>query len=109
MSRWQRLWQVKLPIALPVLLGGIRNGVLQLVATATVAAYIGVGGLGRILLDGLAIYNYPQVIAGAILTGLLAIVLDFGLAGLQRAVVPTGVKLTSAGRAQQPVVQGDGQ
>ena len=106
MSRLQRLWQVKIPIALPVLLGGIRNAVLQLVATATVAAYIGLGGLGRLLIDGLAVQDYPQMVAGAILTALLAIVLDFVFAGIQRAVVPAGVALTAAATAAQPGVEG---
>lgn len=106
MSRWQRLWQVKLPIALPILFGGIRNAVLQLVATATVAAYISLGGLGRLLIDGLAIQDYPQMVAGAVLTALLAIVLDLIIAGIQRVTVPTGVALTVAG-ATQSDKQGD--
>lgn len=106
MSRSQRLWQVKLPIALPVLIGGIRNAVLQLVATATVAAYIGVGGLGRPIIDGLAVQDYAQMLAGAVLTALLAIVLDLAFAGMQRVVVPTGVALTAAA-GTQPGAEGD--
>lgn len=103
MSRSQRLWQVKLPMALPVLLGGVRNAVLQLVATATVAAYIGLGGLGRPLLDGLAVRDYPQMVAAAILTALVAVVLDLILAGVQRMIVPTGVALTvdAAGKSDK--------
>lgn len=92
----QRLWRVELPISLPLVLGGIRNAVLQLVATAAVAAYIGLGGLGRYLLDGLAILDYAEVMAGAILTALLAIVLELSLATLQRALVPKGVRLAAA-------------
>lgn len=106
MSRSQRLWRVKLPIALPVLIGGIRNAVLQLVATATVAAYIGVGGLGRPIIDGLAVQDYAQMLAGAVLTALLAIVLDLAFAGMQRAVVPTGVALTAAA-GRQSDAEGD--
>lgn len=108
MSRGQRLWQVKLPIALPVLLGGIRNAVLQLVATATVAAYIGLGGLGRLLLDGLAILDYAQVVAGALLTALLAVVLDLFFATLQRVVVPVGVTLTAATAAGGQIATSSG-
>lgn len=89
----QRLWQVEVPIALPMLLGGVRNAVLQLVATAAVAAYVGLGGLGRYLLDGLAILDYAEVVAGALFTAALAVVLDLLLAGLQRLVVPRGVRL----------------
>lgn len=96
MTGWQRLWQVEVPISLPLVLGGLRNAVLQLVATAAVAAYVGTGGLGRFLLDGLAILDYSEVVAGALLTALLAIVLDLLFAGLQRAVVPKGVRLAEA-------------
>jgi osmoprotectant transport system permease protein len=96
MTGWQRLWQVELPISLPLLLGGVRNAVLQLVATAAVAAYVGLGGLGRFLLDGLAILDYAEVVAGALLTALLAIALDLIVAGIQRAAVPRGVRLAAA-------------
>ncbi|RZQ60738.1 ABC transporter permease [Amycolatopsis suaedae] len=95
MTGWQQLWKVEVPIALPLVLGGVRNAVLQLVATAAVASYVGLGGLGRYLLDGLAILDYAEVMAGAILTALLAIVLDLLFAGLQRAVVPRGVRLAA--------------
>ncbi|WP_432847378.1 ABC transporter permease [Amycolatopsis sp. CA-161197] len=95
MTGWQQLWKVELPIALPLVLGGIRNAVLQLIATAAVAAYVGLGGLGRFLLDGLAILDYTEVVAGAILTALLAIVLDLVLAAAQRALVPKGVRLAA--------------
>jgi osmoprotectant transport system permease protein len=96
MTGWQRLWQVEVPISLPLVLGGIRNAVLQLVATAAVAAYVGLGGLGRFLLDGLAILDYSEVIAGALLTTVLAIVLDLLFAVLNRALVPRGVRLAAA-------------
>ena len=96
MTGWQRLWKVEVPISLPLVLGGIRNAVLQLVATAAVAAYVGLGGLGRFLLDGLAILDYPEVIAGALLTTLLAVVLDLLFALLNRALVPRGVRLAAA-------------
>jgi osmoprotectant transport system permease protein len=96
MTGWQRLWQVEVPISLPLALGGIRNAVLQLVATTAVASYVGLGGLGRFLLDGLAILDYSEVIAGALFTTLLAIVLDLLFSLLQRAVVPKGVQLAVA-------------
>ena len=96
MTGWQRLWKVEVPISLPLVLGGIRNAVLQLVATAAVAAYVGLGGLGRFLLDGLAILDYAEVIAGALLTTVLAIVLDLLFSLLNRALVPRGVRLAAA-------------
>jgi osmoprotectant transport system permease protein len=104
MTGWQRLWKVEVPISLPLVLGGIRNAVLQLVATAAVAAYVGLGGLGRFLLDGLAILDYSEVIAGALLTTLLAIVLDVLFALLNRALVPRGVRLATAAATGKKVV-----
>lgn len=94
----QRLWRIEVPIALPLILGGVRNAVLQLVATAAVAAYVGLGGLGRYLFDGLANFDYGEVTAGAILTALLAVILDLVIAAVQRALVPKGVRLATAGR-----------
>ncbi|APU23360.1 ABC transporter permease [Actinoalloteichus sp. GBA129-24] len=92
MTGWQRLWQVEFPNALPLLLGGLRNAVLQVVATATVAAYVGLGGLGRLLLDGIREPNYSKVLASALLVALLALTLDLVLAGLQWLIVPRGLR-----------------
>lgn len=96
MTSAQRLFQVELPGALPLLLGGLRSAVLQVVATTTVAAYLGLGGLGRLLLDGLRSGDYPQMVAGALLTAGLAVMLDLLMAGVQQLAVPTGVRLSSA-------------
>ena len=60
MTSTQVLRQVELPNALPLLFSGVRSAVLQVVATATIAAYIGLGGLGRYLIDGIALGDYPQ-------------------------------------------------
>ncbi|MGH3935979.1 MAG: ABC transporter permease [Pseudonocardiaceae bacterium] len=94
MTSVQRLFQVELPVALPLLLGGVRSAVLQVVATTTVAAYVGLGGLGRLLLDGLNSADYPQMVAGAVLTAVLAVALDVLLAGLTRLATPTGCRLS---------------
>lgn len=104
MTGRQRLFQVELPIAVPLLLGGIRNAMLQLVATTAVAAYVGLGGLGRLLLDGLAVLDYPKVVAGAVFTALLAIVADLVLAGLQRIAVPYGLRVAAAVQAGRTVL-----
>lgn len=95
MTSWQRLWKVEVPLAMPLLLGGLRGAVLQVVATATVAAYVGLGGLGRPLLDGLRVTDYPQVAGAAVVVALLAVLLDLALAALQRQVVPRGLRLAS--------------
>lgn len=83
MTELQILRKVEIPLALPIIVGGIRSAVLQVVATATVAAYIGLGGLGRYLIDGQAVSDYAQMAGGAVLVVVLAIVLDAVFAGLQ--------------------------
>ncbi|MBG6189896.1 osmoprotectant transport system permease protein [Arthrobacter sp. CAN_A212] len=87
----QILFRVEIPIALPLILSGLRSATLQVVSTATVASYVGLGGLGRLLVDGLALNQYDRVIAGAVVVALLAIVLDLIASGLQRLVVSPGV------------------
>lgn len=100
MTGRQVLWQVELPIALPLLLSGVRAAVLQVVATATVAAYVGLGGLGRFLIDGLATQDYAMTAGGAILVALLALAMDAPFALLGRLVVSPG--LTGRTRSLRP-------
>ncbi|GAA8854166.1 ABC transporter permease subunit [Helicobacter pylori] len=100
MTGRQVLWQVELPIALPLLLSGLRAAVLQVVATATVAAYVGLGGLGRFLIDGLATQDYAMTAGGAILVALLALALDAPFALLGRLIVSPG--LTGRTRSLRP-------
>ncbi|APA96053.1 ABC transporter permease [Nocardia seriolae] len=76
MSEPRVLLQVELPNALPVLLSGLRAATLQVVATATIAAYVNLGGLGRYIFDGISLYRYDKVLVGAILVAALALVLD---------------------------------
>lgn len=83
--------QVELPNALPLILSGIRSATLQVIATATVAAYLGLGGLGRFVYDGQASQDFAQRNAGALLVALLAVVADLVLALVQRYAVSRGV------------------
>lgn len=92
----QVLTRVELPCALPLLLSGVRSASLQVIATATIASYISLGGLGRFLIDGLASADYPQMAGGALLVSLLALVVDLGWAGVQRAVVSPGLRAATA-------------
>nr|WP_228047084.1 ABC transporter permease subunit [Saccharopolyspora sp. HNM0983] len=92
MTSWQRLWRVEVPLAVPLVLGGVRSAMLQVVATAAVAAYVGLGGLGRILLDGLKINDYAQMAAAAIAIAALAVLLDALLAGASRVLLPRGLR-----------------
>jgi osmoprotectant transport system permease protein len=85
------LWRVEVPNALPLVLSGLRAATLQIVSTATIAAVVALGGLGRPLLDSIAIRDYPQAMAAALLVAALAIVFDLFFAGLTRVVVSPGV------------------
>lgn len=84
MTEWQILVRVEIPLALPLLIGGLRSAVLQVVATATIAAYIGLGGLGRYLIDGLAVSDYPRALGGSVVVVALALVLEAVLSLAQR-------------------------
>lgn len=76
LTEGQVVGQVEWPLALPLVISGLRSASLQVVATATVAAFVGGGGLGRLLISGQRSGNYPQMFAGALLIALLAIALD---------------------------------
>jgi len=88
MTEWQVLWRVEVPNAMPILLGGLRGATLQVVATATIAAYVDLGGLGRYIFDGIGLYRYDRVLVGGVLVALLAIVLDGLLATLAWGTTP---------------------
>lgn len=82
----QILFGVELPLALPVIFGGLRAAVLQVIATATIVAYINLGGLGRFIFDGLALSDYPRMLAGSALVSVLAVGVDLALGALHRAL-----------------------
>jgi osmoprotectant transport system permease protein len=82
---------VELPCALPLLMSGLRSATLQVIATATIASAVSLGGLGRYLIDGLASNQYEVMAGGAICVAVLALLVDLVLAGLQRAVVSPGL------------------
>jgi osmoprotectant transport system permease protein len=86
MRAHQVLLQVELPLALPLIMTGLRLALIQVVATATIAAYVSFGGLGRYVFDGLAQRDLVQVLGGAVLVAVVAVVLDLALSGLQRAL-----------------------
>jgi osmoprotectant transport system permease protein len=82
------LARIELPLAAPVIVAGLRTAAVQVVATATLAAVVGGGGLGRFITDGFAAGDRPQVFAGALLVALLAIATELAFALLQRVVTP---------------------
>ena len=97
MTEWQILWKVEVPLGLPLLIGGLRAATLQVVATATLAAYVGLGGLGIYIFRGLPLQRYEEMLGSALLIAALALVLDGIFALIQQFAVPRGV---SAGRAK---------
>lgn len=90
MTPLQRLWRVQLPLASPAVLGGIRTAAVITVGAATLAAFIGAGGLGEPIVTGLALADSRLILSGALPAALLAIVVDVCLAALQRYVAPRG-------------------
>ncbi|PRZ41214.1 osmoprotectant transport system permease protein [Antricoccus suffuscus] len=100
MTPREALFKTKLPMALPVMFGGLRSGVLQLVSTATVAAYVGLGGLGRYILDGAPQQDFGKMAGGALLVALLAIVLDLLIAGIARLTISRGLRRTASVRGK---------
>ncbi|MFX0537516.1 ABC transporter permease [Ornithinimicrobium sp. Y1847] len=96
MTGSQVLWQVEVPAALPLLLSGIRSAMLQIIATATIAAIVGVGGLGRFLIDGQASRRYEMMAGGALVVALLALLVDLLLALVQRFAVSPGLRAPAA-------------
>lgn len=96
MTRWQLLWKVEVPLGLPLLVAGLRSAALQIIATVTIGAYVGLGGLGAPIIQGIPLNRFDMVLAGAILVAALALLADLLLALAQRASVPTGLRRTTA-------------
>ncbi|WP_430592744.1 ABC transporter permease [Humidisolicoccus flavus] len=108
MSPWQVLFRVELPLALPLLIAGIRSAILQTIATATVAAYLVAGpGLGRYVLDALPLRDYPKMLAGSIIIVLLALILEGIFTLIQRAVVPAGLRPQRRRKKNEPLESAD--
>jgi osmoprotectant transport system permease protein len=86
------LFQVELPVALPLILSGLRSAAIQIVSTATIAAYVSLGGLGRYIIDGLYQKNYEKVVGGATLVAGMALVTLGVFWGIARLTVSPGVR-----------------
>ncbi len=115
MTGFQVLRRVELPISLSLIFSGVRSATLQVIATATIAAYLPLlGGLGRFIYDGFHQQDYPQMISGGVLVAVLAVVVDLLLAVAQRYAVPRGIsgryshrEVRSTGPATAAVVQAE--
>lgn len=94
MTAWQRLRLVELPLAVPVILGGVRTAVVMNIGVMTIAAVIGAGGLGSLIVRAIGQSSMMKLLVGAVLVSLLAIVADLLLQALQRVLTPKGVQKT---------------
>jgi len=92
-SNAQLLLLVELPLASPVFFAGIQTATVQNIGLATLAAFIGGGGLGDLILQGLGTVDYPVLLAGAVPAALLAMIAELGLGRLRRWVVPAGLQI----------------
>ncbi len=101
----QVLWEVELPVATPLIMAGIRTSAVQVVATATLAAFVGLGGLGRYLIDGLSQRDLAQVVGGAILVAVLSLLTELVLGRVQALVVPEGLAERGADAAVRAKVE----
>ncbi|HEU5029320.1 MAG TPA: ABC transporter permease [Spirillospora sp.] len=91
MTGWGVLWRAEVPMALPLILLGLRTSAIQVVATATIASIAGFGGLGRFIVDGLARNDYQLVVGGTVLVVLLALIVQAVFAVLRRLAVSPGL------------------
>ncbi|WP_295532158.1 ABC transporter permease [uncultured Thioclava sp.] len=92
MTATQRLWQVEIPIAVPVIMAGVRTAVVMNIGVAAIAAYIGAGGLGVLISRGISQTDPRQLVTGALAVSLLAILADWALLQLQKHLTPPGLK-----------------
>lgn len=97
MSDGYVLSRIEIPLGVRLILAGLRTAAVQVVATATLAAVIAGGGLGRFIVDGFATRNFPQIFGGAVLVAILAIITELGFGLLERVVTP---RTSSRGRVR---------
>ena len=90
------LRRIELPLALPLILAGVRTAAVNVVATATLGALVAFGGLGRYIVDGLALQEYDRLFAGALLVALLAIAVEVAFGRFEHAAVSPGIRIERA-------------
>ena len=93
MTKFQLMKDVEMPLALPLIISGIRLSSVYVISWATLASYVGAGGLGDLVFNGLNLYQPPMIISAAIVVTLLALVFDFILSLVEKWVVPKGLKV----------------
>lgn len=100
MTERQILTRIELPLASPIIVGGFRTAMLQVIATATIGAILSGGGLGRFVIDGIARRNDGMLYTGVLLVAGLAIGVDIGMSWLQRRLTPRSLRPGAMARAQ---------
>lgn len=93
LTEWQILTRLEIPLAANMMLGGLRSALVQVIATATIVAYLSGGTLGRYLFDGLAVRDYPRMLVATLLVALLAFAVDALMGLAQRALTPAGLTI----------------
>lgn len=108
MTEGQILRRVEIPLGLPLLLGGVRAAVLQVVATVTIGAYVGLGGIGQYIIAGIPLRRYDMVLGGALVLAATALLLDGVGALAQRLAVPRGIRAQRSAGAAGPILSTKG-
>ena len=98
MTGRQILWRVELPTSVPLIAAGVRTAAVQAVATVTLAAYVSYASFGTYIVEGIAVNNHVEVVAGSLLVIALALATELGLGVAQRLVTPAGVRTGRSGR-----------
>ncbi len=93
MTTWQIATKIQAPLVSPLVAAGIRTSAVQIVATATLAAFIGGGGFGDYIVDGITVFNYTELIVGAVSVAVLAMLIEAFMSWLQRVLTPEGLKV----------------
>jgi osmoprotectant transport system permease protein len=99
MTPWQQLAMIRLPLAAPVIMGGVRTAAVITIGAATLAAFIGAGGLGEPIVAGLALADTRMILMGALPAAVLALVVDGALLLVERRVAPAHLRRGSSGGA----------
>jgi osmoprotectant transport system permease protein len=93
MTSWQIATRIQAPLVTPLVAAGIRTSAVQIVATATLATFVGAGGFGDYIVDGLTVFNNTELIVGAVSVAVLAMIIELSLSWLQNVLTPEGLKV----------------
>jgi len=93
MTTWQIATKIQAPLVSPLVAAGIRTAAVQIVATATLASFIGGGGFGDYIVDGINVFNYTELVVGAVSVAVLAMLIEVLMSWLQRILTPEGLKV----------------